>query len=91
LFTALKRFIADSVFNTEMKLAIPNCPYAELNEREFYFFLENLKRSGFSEEFDKQVTKACKKRLYSFLHDEISHQKLPKPSSLISSLLTGRI
>ncbi len=58
LLVALKKFIADSVRDTEIKLAIPNCPYAELDEREFYFFLENLKKSGFSEEFDKQVGNA---------------------------------
>ena len=59
LIVALKKFIVDSVRDTEMKLAIPNCPYAELDEGEFYFFLENLKKSGFSEEFDKQVRNTC--------------------------------
>ena len=50
----LKNFLNGLGLDQELKLAIPDCPYAETNPDCVYFLLNNLKKAGFSEEFDKQ-------------------------------------
>jgi len=54
LLPALEKFLKDRGLDQELKLAIPESPYAEINPECTYFLLKNLKRAGFSEEFDKQ-------------------------------------
>jgi len=55
LFPALNQFIKDSGLENEIKLNFPPCPYAELEEDDFYFFMENMKENGYTEEVDKKL------------------------------------
>jgi hypothetical protein len=55
LNAALTKFIEQSGLENELKLAVPDSPFAETEEENCYFFLDNLKKLGFSEEYDKQV------------------------------------
>jgi hypothetical protein len=55
LNAALTKFIKQSGLENELKLAVPDSPFAETEEENCYFFLANLKKLGFSEEYDKQV------------------------------------
>ena len=61
--SALENFIRCSGLQREVELALPDSPFAEVDndKQEFYFLLQNLKRVGFNEEFDKQV-------LWHYLH-----------------------
>ncbi len=55
LFPALNLFIEESGLENEIKLNFPPCPYAELEEDDFYFFMENMKENGYTEEVDKKL------------------------------------
>ena len=50
---ALKKFIGEKGLEGEIKLAVPECPFVDVDEH--YFILQNLRKSGFSDEIDKQV------------------------------------
>ena len=53
--SALKSFIEKAGLEEELKMAIPDSPFGETDSDCSYFLLDNLKRKGFSDEFDKQV------------------------------------
>jgi hypothetical protein len=54
LIPDLKKFIRESGLETDIVLSFPDCPYVELDKTEPYFFMENMKEKGYSEEFDKK-------------------------------------
>ena len=55
LFPALDQFIKECGLENEIELNFPPCPYAELEEDDFYFFMENMKEHGYTEEVDKKL------------------------------------
>ena len=55
LFPALNQFIKESGLENDIEINFPPCPYAELEEDNFYFFMENMKEDGYSEEVDKKL------------------------------------
>jgi len=38
-----------------VKLNFAKCPYADFETKDIYFFMENLKHSGFVDEVDKKA------------------------------------
>jgi hypothetical protein len=55
LFPALNQFIKESGLEKEIQLNFPPCPYAKLEGKDYFFFMENMREKGYAEEGDKKL------------------------------------